>query len=162
MAYDPRAAVAYAHQWAYGRNPLYANFENMGGDCTNFISQCLYAGCGVMNYTKDTGWYYRSLQDRAAAWTGVTYLYNFLVRNQGRGPYGREAALGEAVPGDIVQLRFGPGQPYGHSLLVVQAGPHPGPEDVLIATHTYDADWRPLSTYRYYTYRVIKILGARD
>ena len=44
IPYDRRAAVAYAHQWAYGRNPDFYDYEEIGGDCTNFASQCLYAG----------------------------------------------------------------------------------------------------------------------
>ena len=50
-AYDRAAAVAYAHRWAYGRNPRYYDFENIGGDCTNFASQVLFAGSGVQNHT---------------------------------------------------------------------------------------------------------------
>ena len=34
--YDRSAAVLYAHQWAYGRNPAFYDYENLGGDCTNF------------------------------------------------------------------------------------------------------------------------------
>ena len=49
--YDRQAAVDYAHRWAYHRNPNFYNFDELGGDCTNFASQCLYAGTGVMNYT---------------------------------------------------------------------------------------------------------------
>ncbi|MBF6145530.1 amidase domain-containing protein [Nocardia nova] len=36
------AAVAYANQWALGRNPEYDNHGD--ADCTNFVSQCLRAG----------------------------------------------------------------------------------------------------------------------
>ena len=71
IEYNRDLAVAYARQWAFRRNPAYYDFEKIGGDCTNFASQCLFAGIGVMNYTKDVGWYYRSLADRSAAWTGV-------------------------------------------------------------------------------------------
>ena len=39
-AYDRGKAVAYAHKWAFGRNPAYYNFDKIGGDCTNFTSQC--------------------------------------------------------------------------------------------------------------------------
>ena len=42
--YDRRAAVLYAHRWAYGRNPAFYDYEHLGGDCTNFASQCIYAG----------------------------------------------------------------------------------------------------------------------
>lgn len=61
MEYDRTAAVEYAHNWAYLRNPAYGKFDEMGGDCTNFVSQCLYAGCGVMNEQPDTGWYYHGM-----------------------------------------------------------------------------------------------------
>ena len=54
IPYDRRAAVAYAHQWAYGRNPDFYDYEEIGGDCTNFASQCLYAGTGVMNFDQST------------------------------------------------------------------------------------------------------------
>ena len=29
--YDRRAAVAYAHAWAYGRNPAFYDYEQIGG-----------------------------------------------------------------------------------------------------------------------------------
>ena len=51
IPYDRFAGVSYAHRWAYERNPKYMNFDELGGDCTNFASQCLYAGAGVMNFT---------------------------------------------------------------------------------------------------------------
>lgn len=34
--YDRNAVVLYAHQWAYGRNPAFYDYEHLGGDCTNF------------------------------------------------------------------------------------------------------------------------------
>ena len=68
--YDRKAAVLYAHAWAYGRNPAFYDYEQVGGDCTNFASQCIYAGSGVMNYTPVTGWYYNSSTDRTPSWTG--------------------------------------------------------------------------------------------
>ena len=54
MEYNRANAVAYAKKWAYGRNPKYYDFSDLGGDCTNFASQCIYAGSGVMNYTPTT------------------------------------------------------------------------------------------------------------
>ena len=42
--YNRRAAVAYARRWAFARNPKYYNFDKLGGDCTNFASQCIYGG----------------------------------------------------------------------------------------------------------------------
>ena len=96
--------LQYAKQWAMGRNPRYLDFEHYGGDCTNFASQCIYAGSKVMNYTPVTGWYYNSSSDRTASWTGVTYLYNFLVGNKSVGPYAVVTDETGVQPGDIVQL----------------------------------------------------------
>ena len=74
IPYRRMDAFKYAEKWAMSRNPQYMNFDNIGGDCTNFASQCLYSGSGVMNYTKDIGWYYISPTNRAAAWTGSIFL----------------------------------------------------------------------------------------
>lgn len=42
--YDRRSAAKYAMKWALSSNPAYKNYEAWGGDCTNFISQCVHAG----------------------------------------------------------------------------------------------------------------------
>ena len=57
LSYDREAAVAYARRFALSRNPAYYDFSDLGGDCTNFASQCIYAGAGIMNYTPTFGWY---------------------------------------------------------------------------------------------------------
>ena len=155
LIYNREAAVVYARQWATGRNPRYYDFTGIGGDCTNFVSQCIYAGAGVMNYTPDTGWYYISLYDRAAAWTGVEYLYNFLINNQSVGPYATETTENEILPGDVIQL----GDRYGdfyHSLFVMQSSPR-----ILVSAHTNDALNRPLSSYTYASARFLHINGVR-
>lgn len=158
MSYNREKALAYARKWAFDRNSAYYDFSAIGGDCTNFISQCLYAGCGSMNYRLDTGWYYISSSKRSAAWSGVEYLYNFLTRNKGPGPYGRETSIKQVVPGDIVQLSFD-GIKFSHSLLVTELGRDRN--EVLIATHSDDALNRPLDSYTFEALRAIHIEGAR-
>lgn len=155
IPYDREAAVAYARRWAFGRNPAFYDFENIGGDCTNFASQCIYAGAGVMNYTPVTGWYYRSASDRTASWTGVEYLYNFLVSNRSVGPYAYEVSRDEVMPGDVVQLGRETGDFY-HTPVIVAVEPA-----ILVAAHTYDALDRPLSSYNFYTARFLHIDGVR-
>ena len=54
--YNRWVAVLYAHQWAFGRNPRFYDYEKLGGDCTNFASQCIFAGCGIMNFTPTVKW----------------------------------------------------------------------------------------------------------
>lgn len=170
VPYDRAAAVEYAHRWAFGRNPRFADFKGMGGDCTNFASQALYAGAGVMNFTPVFGWYYRSINDRAPAWTGVQYLYNFLTANKGVGPVAVSADITRAIdpravvpriePGDIVQLSFD-GTHFAHSPVVVAVGDPPSPSNILVAAHEYDADNRPLDTYTYKKARLLHITHVR-
>jgi len=160
MPYNRTAAICYAHKWAKDRNPKYGNFDGMGGDCTNFISQCLFEGTGVMNTTKDTGWYYYSLNSRAAAWTSVKYLYNFLIGNKGLGPFGHEVSMYEICEGDLVQLKLD--QPdFQHTPFVVAVGKPFDLSSILVAAHTYDSDLRPLDTYDIHDIRFIHIDGYR-
>ena len=156
-------AVLYAHHWAYGRNPRFYDYEELGGDCTNFASQCVYAGAGVMNYTPVYGWYYIDPDNKAPAWTGVEYFYSFLTRPQiSLGPVARETDdLRLAQPGDVIQLRFS-GPVFQHSPVVVQTSPDGSSDKILLAAHSSDADWRPLSSYEYEAYRVLHILGFYD
>ena len=158
--YDREAAVLYAHQWAYGRNPRFYDYEYLGGDCTNFASQCIYAGSGVMNFTPTYGWYYLDANRKAPAWTGVPYLYNFLIRgNFSIGPLAEPCQLEDLLPGDLIQLSF-KGETFQHSPIVVSVGNPVTPENVLIAAHSYDADNRPLSTYEYRMIRFLHITGV--
>ena len=155
IPYSRTAAVAYARRWAHDHNPAYYNFDNIGGDCTNFASQCLYAGARIMNYTPVMGWYFRSLQDRTASWSGVEYLYNFLITNKSVGPYAHVVPKNEAMPGDIVQLGTSTGNFY-HSPVIVATSP-----TILVAAHSDDALDRPLYTYDYGSVRFLHIDGVR-
>lgn len=156
LPYQRTAAVAYARRWAFGRNPDFYDFSRIGGDCTNFASQCIYAGAGVMNFTPTFGWFYRSANDRTPSWTGVEYLYNFLVNNGGVGPYAKEVPPEELEIGDIVQLGRATGDFY-HSPVVV--GFSRG--RILVAAHSYDAFDKPLDSYFFERVRGIHILGVR-
>lgn len=155
ITYDRKAAVDYARRWALSRNPRYYNFENIGGDCTNFASQCIFAGSKVMNFTPVMGWYYRSAADRTPSWSGVEYLYNFLVNNRSVGPYAREVTQQDVMPGDIVQLGRYSGDFY-HSPFVTATEPI-----ILVAAHTFDALDRPLNTYEYDAVRFLHVEGVR-
>ena len=136
--YNRKKAVEYATKWAYKRNPKYYNFDSVGGDCTSFISQCIYAGAGAMNYKKHIGWYYNSSTDRTPSWSGVEFLYNFLTTNKGIGPRGIKTKIDNLEIGDIIQLRFFPDR-FSHSL------------------HTEDAYYRKVSTYNFEDIRFIHI-----
>ena len=160
LPYRRRDAVDYAHVWAYGRNPEYYDYDKLGGDCTNFASQCIYAGTGVMNYTPTFGWYYLDANNKAPAWTGVEYLHNFLSRDfVSPGPVAlilQDLSLAE--PGDVIQLRFR-GEVFQHSPIVVSTDHTGNPAKILLAAHSNDADFRPLDTYIYEEYRILHIIG---
>ncbi len=162
--YNRERALAYARRWAFDRNPLFYNFTEIGGDCTNFVSQALLAGSCVMNYTPDFGWYYRTVEDRAPAWTGVPFFWqymtaapHFVSAGGDTGPFGEEVASADALTvGDVVQLADEQGTFY-HTLLV--SGKREG--ELLMAAHSIDAFDRPLSEYRYTSARYLHILGVR-
>lgn len=160
IPYDREAAVRYAHRWAYDRNPRFYNYDGLGGDCTNFASQCLYAGTGIMNYAPVYGWYYINANNKAPAWTGVPYFFNFMTRDEKtQGPFGLEASLDMLQPGDFVQLRFADDR-FAHTPIIVAVGEVPELDNILVAAHSMDADYRPLSTYQFSELRFIHILGA--
>lgn len=110
-----------------------------------------------MNYQKTFGWYYNSSKDRAPAWSGVQYLYNFLIKDKRIGPSAKNVPIHQVEIGDVIQLSFD-GSTYGHTLLVVQTGHPVSADNVLIATHSDDSDYRPLSSYTLAKmYRCLKI-----
>ena len=161
LPYDRDAAATYAHTWAYRRNPAFYDFSPIGGDCTNFASQCIYAGAGIMNFTPTYGWYYRSANDRTPSRTGVQYLYDFLTQNLGPGPFATEVSLSGLEPGDVVQLAIDQDIRYQHTPVVVRVD-SPTLTGVLVAAHSNDVDFRPLSTYQIRKLRCLHIDGVRS
>ena len=155
LNYERESVFRYAQRWAFSRNPAYYDFSRIGGDCTNFASQCVFAGANVMNFTPIYGWFYKTANDRTASWTCVEYLYRFLTENEGVGPFAEEVPLSRLQVGDIVQLGNETGDFY-HSPVVVSVS-----NGIKIAAHSYDAFNRPLSSYNYARARGIHILGVR-
>ncbi len=114
-----------------------------------------------MNYTPVTGWFYINANNRTASWTGVPFFYRFLTENRSVGPFGEETGLAAVEPGDFIQLT-GDGTHYTHTLVVVRTGKPPTAQNVLVATHTYDAFGRPVDSYSFAQMRCIHILGYRQ
>lgn len=158
--YDRAAAVQYAGKWSHGRNPMYYNFDSLGGDCTNFASQCLFAGSKVMDHTPVFGWYYYDANKKSPSWTGVEFLSAYLLRkNASGGPAAVESTMEEIHTGDILQLAF-KGGGFGHTLVVVEIAGPPREDNILVASHTIDSYKRPLSTYSYSNIRYLHIAGV--
>lgn len=77
-AYNASAAVSYANTYWSNYNPNYSNYNSIGGDCANFVSQCLVAGGMQMT----DGWYWYSYDDRSASWSACASMYNYF-KNSG-------------------------------------------------------------------------------
>lgn len=152
--YNRKKVYEYAKKWAYSRNPKYYNYEQIGGDCTNFASQCILAGWNEMNYDKNNGWYYINGNDKSPSWTGVEFLYKFLISNKGKGPNAKETTINNLDIGDIVQLSFN-GEKFSHSLVVIQNGK--SINDTLVATHSFDIFGKKVIAYKFNKYRCLHI-----
>ena len=160
--YNRENAVAYAKKWALMRNPLFTDYSRIGGNCTNFVSQVLLAGSCTMDYAQPFGWFYESDQNRAPAWTGVEFLYDYLTGggdypdvNDRPGPFGREVRAAQTQIGDVVQL--GRGGDFYHSLIITGYEPR----DILVSAQSDDALDRRLTSYNFEVVRFIHIDGVR-
>ena len=65
--YSPDGAAAYADTYWSNYNPAYSDYNSIGGDCANFVSQAIHAGGMPM----DEDWFWRSYGDRSSSWAYV-------------------------------------------------------------------------------------------
>ena len=63
-------AIEYAHQYWQNYNDSYPDLNNLGGDCANFVSQCLHAGGKQMN----GDWYIYQKNSTYMSPTNITQL----------------------------------------------------------------------------------------
>lgn len=153
--YNRQNAANYAQKWALSANPNYYHFGGIGGDCTNFISQCLLAGGAKMNYHPISGWFYESSHNRSASWTSVEYLLKFLLSNVSPGILAHTETLQNLQIGDLIQLRQRPNKTFNHTLIItkIENG------KIFVCAHSDDAKNRPLSSYSYEEALGIHIVG---
>lgn len=154
--YDRISAVNYARKWALDRNPLYYDFNNLGGDCTNFASQCVFSGANVMNYEPVYGWFYNHLQDRSPAWSGVDFFLKFLTTNNGNGPFGKEVYKSNIELGDVIFLGRN-NLDFYHTMIVTKIDN----SAVYVCCHTLDARDKPLYQYNFNQIKFVHIIGVR-
>ena len=161
--YNRERAVEYARMWALSRNPLFIDFTGIGGNCTNFVSQCILAGSCTMNYAPNFGWYYISPEERAPAWSSVEYFYDFITGNEafstqngGAGPYAKTVEREMAEVGDAVQYANAEGDWY-HTVIItrIENG------EIYVSAQSDDALDRPISSYNFAKARFLHIEGVR-
>lgn len=78
--YNASLAVAYADQYALSYNSAYSNYNSIGGDCANFVSQCLHAG----GLSMTDGWFWKSYDNRSSSWTYCPSQVKWMSENVGK------------------------------------------------------------------------------
>lgn len=154
VPYNVEKSVNYALKWAMNRNPAYYDYSHIGGDCTNFISQCIFSGAKIMNYDFNEGWYYVNANDKSPSWTGVNFLSRFLLNNKGLAPFAKLVYSPQISKGDIIQL--GNDGRFFHSLIVTEIKNG----TPLVCSHSFDALNKPLYDYTFSQLKIIRILGV--
>lgn len=172
--YDPQAALAYSYEWAgkyeMKRNPLYLAYDEYGGNCNNFTSQCLYASGISMDLSGDIyhqwKWYgddingYSTPYGRTMSWTGVDFFWQYCKENKGRGIVAECGGnIYSGRPGDILQYVD---ENVGvHSVIISKViyDDHGNVVDFLVNSNTTDKVDCPMSIYGYTNFRLIRIAG---
>lgn len=173
--YNREAAVNYAKQWVSGTEIIrntdeWEVYDMYGGNCNNYISQCLDAGGIPMDYFGESSaqwkWYSTILNysqtaaGRSPSWAGVNEFYQYCCENTGYGLVSLpDANLFSAKEGDILQ--FGMLGTWKHSVIVTDLvyDAQGNICDLLIHSNTTDRINYPASAYAYSTVRLIRILG---
>ena len=160
--YSRAAAADYARKWAWTDNPAYGRIEP--NDCTNFVSQALFAGGWTMvggscDDRKDKNvWWFNPMECRwvggrpwnsdvkaSFSWGGAQNLYWFMQES------GRGATVSDPMDleiGDVLQMDMGPGHynagRIGHSMVVTGKTP----DDLLLSYHEDHHLDEPLSAIK--------------
>lgn len=122
--YNISRAVDYALTYALEMNPKFGNYEKWGGDCTNYVSQCLYAG-GIPFDEEGMDvrykWYWYSEAMRAPSWTAADSLRFYMENNnnQNQPSFGLRAeptTIYNLLRGDVIQFVESDNQAY-HSII---------------------------------------------
>ncbi|MDP4098298.1 amidase domain-containing protein [Paenibacillus sp. P96] len=145
--YRREEAAAYAERWWNRANPEFENFEV---DCTNFISQCLFAGGAPIHYTgrRESGWWYKGMAGERELWSYSWAVANSLGLYLSSSTWGLSAyevaRPDQLTLGDVILYDWDGNGRFQHSTIVTafDAGGMP-----LVNAHTVSA------RHRYWDYR---------
>ena len=160
IEYNRHRATEYALAYAHKRNKAFYDFSELGGNCTNFVSQCLLAGGMIQNYDYPFGWFYKNINNRSPSFSGVEYLYNFLTRiDFTRGPFAKVVNIQDTQLGDIIQFKQTEPK-FTHSLIITKLNAN-DPTNPYVTTNSYDVENKPLNAYWFTQARALNIVGSR-
>ena len=138
--FNVTAGIKYATTYATSANIWEWNYFS-GGDCTNFVSQIIYAGGIPMDYVIPNPWYYTSITDYAKNWTVANSFANYWgVNYKVKGHQGFARNLGK---GDFITADWQDNGSWDHWAFVTDRD-------------TYEGMW---SGFCYYDYKVAQHTG---
>ena len=166
--YDRRAAVAYAKEWVGYRNPDWPDYGWYGGNCQNYVSQCLLEGGIPMDADGPDVWkWYDDVPDnmegemgRSSSWSGVTQFRDYIAANTGYGVTGRvNVPYYSGQVGDVLVL--GETEDWKHSVVItdVLTDAQGNTVDYLVSSNTADVRSFPASAY-YYTHQSLTTIDG--
>ena len=147
ISYDRKRAAAYADLWWESGNPAYLEFSV---DCSNYVSQCIFAGGAPMNYTnkRGAGWWYRGKSGSQELWSYSWAVADSLKRFLSNSREGLRAKLvnspQQLAEGDVISYSWNGDGHYGHSTVVTAMDGNGMP---LVNAHTVS------SKHRYWDYK---------
>lgn len=166
-SYNSFRGVQYAQTYGLIANPY---FYSTGNDCTNFVSQCIWAAYGGWSSTMSAETMQNNISNKVrmvpniwqagsgggtSNWENVDSLWSYVTGNQGNGPkatgYNDGGWYTGVLPidistGDVLQ-KSSDGKDYFHSVYVVSTpgGSDPTYNLIYVAQHTGNFTSRKLS-----------------
>ncbi|MCM1298909.1 MAG: amidase domain-containing protein [Firmicutes bacterium] len=170
--YNPSKAIGYANKWvdptANGTdNDKYYNtgdyFKNGNLDCTNYVSQCLYAGGVPQNNTGNinTGWWYKDVKNYSGSWITAPTNYNYFSASNTA--YRNISSSSYIIPGNPVYYDWNSDNSINHATICVGYNSSGVP---IVNSHSHDyyhAPWNyDNSNTKYSTIKITDddILGS--
>ena len=136
--YDPVKAAIYSNKYVSPTplpdgvpadtsyyNPDYPHYAGQGGDCANFVSQCLYAG----GFPTSSQW-----ESRAGAWINCVYHINYF---RTYGIYVANPSESDIRPGSLIYYNYSPNLNSAWYHVVICVGQNSAGTPV-VNGHTYD------------------------
>lgn len=147
LLYNRLQVVEYANRWWNSANPAFLTFEV---DCTNFASQCIFAGNAPMIYTgkRDLGWWYVGMEHQQELWSfswAVAHALQNYAINSSSGFHGTLVESPQQLElGDMISYDWDGDGRFTHSAIVTYKDDYGMP---LVNAHTNN------SKHRYWSYR---------
>lgn len=162
IRYRRDLAAAYADRWWNAGNPAYELFEV---NCTNYVSQCLFAGNAPMDYTgrRGNGWWYKGRTKGQEWWSYSWAVSNSMTaflsaaRKSGLRATTVQTA-GELQLGDVITYDWNGDGRFQHSTIVTafdSAGQPLVNANTVASRHRYwdyrdSYAWTPATRYRFF------------